>query len=125
MQSPDDVSQSWQQAFNAHDVTALVGLYDPQAVLWGTLSAELIDTPEGVRAYFERTFANLPDVGIAWGAALTRHFGEVAVSSGHYTLGFTRGGELVTAPARFSFTMRSSAAGWRIVDHHSSLIPAT
>jgi len=48
------VTKTWAESFNSHDAAALAALYAKDAVLWGTLSAELTSTPNGVRQYFER-----------------------------------------------------------------------
>ncbi len=118
----------WAAAFNAADLEVITALYDPQAVLWGTLAPALISTPSGIRQYFERVFAAQPPPRVQVGdGSLLRLYGDVALHAGHYDLTVGRpGGEVLRLPARFSFTYRrASAAGpWLIVDHHSSALPA-
>jgi len=46
-------TQAWINAFNSHDPARVVALYDPEAVLWGTISPTLRDTPESIRDYFK------------------------------------------------------------------------
>ena len=53
-------TQAWIDAFNEHDTEVISTLYDAGAVLWGTLSPEIILSAEGVRAYFARTFQITP-----------------------------------------------------------------
>ena len=55
---------------------------------------------------------------------LPRVFGDAAVSTGRYTLTLSPVPPLREVPARFSFTWRRTAGVWRIVDHHSSAMPA-
>ncbi len=118
-------TEAWIAAFNRADAAGMAALYDPQAVLWGTTSAELITTPQGIAAYFAAVFELQPVPRMALNAALPRAFGDVAVSSGSYTLTLSPPPQQRQVPARFSFTYRRSGAGdaWRIVDHHSSAMP--
>ena len=75
MAAPDAASaeaarQRWAAAFNAGDMAGLLSLYHPQAALWGTNSAVLLDTSEGISAY------SLADRGPPFfGVALKRHAG--------------------------------------------------
>lgn len=119
----DAATAAWVREFNAHDVARIAGLYDPAAVLWGTLSPSIITSAQDVRAYFERAFSGDLPPTVALDGARTRRFGDVAVSSGGYTLLFWVDGVPRRMPARFSFTYRKTNAGWLIVDHHSSLVP--
>lgn len=117
-------TEAWIAAFNRSDTVALCALYDPQAVLWGTTAPELITTPQGIAAYFDAVFALQPVPRMALGEVLPRVFGDVAVSTGSYTLTLAPPPHLREVPARFSFTWRRTAGVWRIVDHHSSAVPA-
>ena len=116
--------QAWVDAFNAHDAAGVSALYDAQAVLWGTLSADLITSADAIDAYFDRTFQFNPPPTVSLGQALVRVFGDTAMASGSYTLAFEIAGQSHLMPSRFSFTYRRSGDQWRIVDHHSSLVPA-
>lgn len=117
-------TEAWIVAFNRADAAAIAALYDPQAVLWGTTAAHLITTAQGITAYFNAVFALQPVPRMVLVDALPRVFGDVAVSSGRYTLTLSPAPHLREVPARFSFTYRRTAGAWRIVDHHSSAMPA-
>jgi len=116
-------TETWIGAFNRADAAAIAALYDPQAVLWGTTAAHLITTPQGITAYFNAVFALQPVPSMVLVEALPRVFGDVAVSSGRYTLTLSPAPHVREVPARFSFTYRRTAGTWRIVDHHSSAMP--
>ncbi|MDP2015845.1 SgcJ/EcaC family oxidoreductase [Hydrogenophaga sp.] len=116
-------TEAWIAAFNRCDAAAIAALYDPQAVLWGTTAPQLITTPQGIAAYFDAVFALRPAPRMALVDALPRVFGDVAVSTGRYTLALAQPPQLRQVPARFSFTYRRTAGAWRIVDHHSSAVP--
>jgi len=117
-------TEAWIVAFNRADAAAIAALYDPQAVLWGTTAAHLITTAQGITAYFNAVFALQPVPRMVLVEALPRVFGDMAVSSGRYTLTLSPAPHLREVPARFSFTYRRTAGAWRIVDHHSSAMPA-
>lgn len=116
-------TQAWVAAFNRGDAAGIAALYDPLAVLWGTTASQLITTPPGIRAYFDAVFALQPAPRMALNDMLPRLFGDVAVSTGRYTLSLAPPPILREMPARFSLTYRRAAGVWRIVDHHSSAIP--
>lgn len=116
-------TENWIAAFNRADAAAVCALYDPRAVLWGTTADQLITSPQGIRSYFDAVFALRPVPRMALGETLPRVFGDVAVSTGHYTLTLAPAPQLREVPARFSFTWQRTAGVWRIVDHHSSAVP--
>jgi uncharacterized protein (TIGR02246 family) len=116
--------QRWASAFNAGDLSGLLGLYHVDAVLWGTTSPVLLHTPEGIAAYFERTFASRPAPQVQMGDARIRLLGDVALCSGGYTLRLGGpAGEVHCLAARFSLAYRYVDRHWLIVDHHSSVSP--
>ena len=115
---------AWVDAFNAHDAARVSALYDAQAVLWGTLSTDMITSVDAINAYFDRTFQFNPPPTVRLGQLLVRVFGDAAVASGGYTFAFEIAGQSHLMPARFRFTFHRRSDQWRFVDHHSSLVPA-
>jgi uncharacterized protein (TIGR02246 family) len=125
--SSEDVAaatQAWADAFNAHDLEKILGLYDTEAVLWGTVSPTLRDTPATIRDYFKGLPNQPAEVKVALGEQRTRVYGDTAINTGLYTFTIIRDGSPVPLPARFSFTYRRRDGRWLIVDHHSSSVPA-
>jgi uncharacterized protein (TIGR02246 family) len=118
----DATTQQWVAAFNRKSAAEIVALYAPDAILFGTSSPVLRDTPEKVRDYF-KSIADLGDATIAIGEHHVRVFGEVAVSTGFYTRSSSQTGVVVKNPARFTFVYQHRAGKWLIVDHHSSALP--
>ena len=51
-------------------------------------------------------------------------FDSFAVNWGLYTFSYEGSGERVSVPARFSFTYIRREEGWRIIEHHSSVVPS-
>ncbi|CAM9655777.1 unnamed protein product [Scytosiphon promiscuus] len=104
------------------------GLYAPDAVLWGTVSEEVRETPEQIYDYFD-FFARLPKLRLTeYTPAPVRVYGQFAVQAGTYTFAWQGADDAtVEKRARFSFTFRrdhpDSPTPWTIVEHHSSSMP--
>jgi uncharacterized protein (TIGR02246 family) len=129
MQSPETTkaevgaaTQAWADALNKCDPGRISALYDPQGVLWGTVSPA-ISTGIGIRQYFDRVCGSLTPPKVAFAEQLVRVYGDTAVNSGSYTFTVVRDGKPTPLPARYSMTFRKSDGQWLIVDHHSSLRP--
>ena len=112
----------WIDAFNRKSSTAIVALYAPDAVFFGTSSPLLRDNPDLVRDYF-KGLATLGDSVISMGEHRVQVFGRVAINTGFYTRTEMRDGKEVKSPARFSFVYEKRGGQWLIVNHHSSALP--
>ena len=122
----DDVAaatQAWAEAFNTRDPERVLALYETDAVLWGTTSASLRNTPATRREYFS-TMPQRPNQRVMIGEQQIRVFGDVAVNSGTYTFANNQDGKVTSNHARFSFTYVRKGDRWMIVDHHSSAVPS-
>jgi uncharacterized protein (TIGR02246 family) len=112
----------WIDAFNRKSSPAIVALYAPDAVFFGTSSPLLRDSPDLVRDYF-KGLATLGDSVISMGEHRVQVFGRVAINTGFYTRTEMRDGKEVKSPARFSFVYEKRGGQWLIVNHHSSALP--
>src|SRR5262245_65112087 len=86
--SKEDVAaatQTWIDAMTSHDVERVVALYDPEAVLWGTRSPSLRDTPTTVREYFNILKTVPPSYKAVLGEQRIRIYGDIAINTGTYT----------------------------------------
>ncbi len=117
-------TQAWVDGMNSHNAERVVVLYDGEAVLWGTRSSTLRDTPATVRDYFKVLQTVPSSYKVVLGEQRIRIYGDIAINSGTYTFSEDRDGKTVTRPARFSFVYRNRDGRWLIVDHHSSAVPA-
>lgn len=117
-------TQAWIAAMTSHDPDRVLALYDPDAVLWGTRSPMLRDTPATVRDYFNILRTVPPTYKAVLGEQRIRVYGDTAINTGTYTFSEVRDGKEIVRPARFSFVYRNSGGRWLIVDHHSSAVPA-
>ena len=121
--------QKWATVFAENSPDAMLPLYAKDAVLWGTLSPTVRSDPAALKAYFVGAFQALPKATVKFGDQLIRVYGNTAVNTGYYTFSYTKDGETKPIPARYSFTRYSftyvkDGNDWKIVDHHSSAVPA-
>src|SRR3989441_11869832 len=99
----EDVSaatQAWADAVNSKDVERILALYDAEALLWGTVSPTLRDSPAAIREYF-KPGANRPHLKVVLGEQRVRVYGDIAINTGYYTFSDMQDGQPVTIPARF------------------------
>ena len=116
---------AWVDAFNKRDTTRLVGLYDPEAVLWGTSAQRIAAGPAAIGEYFKSLDApQRSAVTASIGEQRIRVYGDTAIDTGTYTFWIIRDGKQEPVPARYSLVYRNRDGKWLIVDHHSSRIPA-
>jgi uncharacterized protein (TIGR02246 family) len=114
----------WAAVFAENNPDSIVALYAKDAVLWGTLSPTVRSDPSAVKAYFVGAFGVLPKATVKFGDQVIRVYGNTAINTGYYTFSYTKDGEAKSIPARYSFTYVKDGNEWKIVDHHSSAMPA-
>ena len=117
-------TEKWATVFAENNPDTIITLYAKDGVLWGTLSPTLRSDPAAVKAYFVAAFKALPKATVSFGEQLIRVYGDTAVNTGYYTFSYTKDGETKSIPARYSFTYVKDGNDWKIVDHHSSAMPA-
>ncbi|WP_245508834.1 nuclear transport factor 2 family protein [Bradyrhizobium nanningense] len=108
----------WAQAFNAPDIEQLVALYAPDAMLYGTTSAELHSGAEEIRTYFG---GRDPVKFETWRSA--RLGDNLVLVVGDYVFSRSLTDQVVTIPARFTLVLSRKRGSWRILHHHSSRRP--
>ena len=114
----------WAAVFVDDNPDAILALYAPDAVLWGTLSPTIRQGPAPLREYFVAAFKALPGHKVSFGEQLIRVYGNTAINSGYYTFSYVKDGETKTIPARYTLVFVKGDKGWLIADHHSSAMPA-
>src|SRR5207248_7181923 len=114
----------WATVLAENNPDSIVALYSKDAVLWGTLSSTVRSDPAGLKSYFVGAFQALPKLTVKFGEQFIRIYGDTAVNTGYYTLFYTKDGETKSIPARYSFTFVKEGNDCKIVDHHSSAMPA-
>ena len=108
----------WNTAIKTKDPAQVLELYAPNAVLLPTLSNTVCDTPEKITTYFNHFLAKGPEGKID--DSHTRHLGDIAIHSGIYTFTFS---DQSSATARFTYVYQHVDNNWKIIEHHSSLLP--
>jgi hypothetical protein len=115
--------KKWTDALaNGHDETPVTQLYDKDATLLATFDPKPLETPTEIASYFHKLTRN-PDLKATVQSEKIDLFGDAAVASGLYTLSYTKDGQPVQLPARYTFVYRKTPHGWMIVRHHSSALP--
>ena len=110
--------QKWVSAIKGGDANQVVNLYHEDGILLGTFSNKERVGHGLILEYFENLLKSPVEVEI-----VTEHpivFESVAVNSGLYN--FVTGGKTINA--RFSFVYQKDNDEWKIVSHHSSVIPS-
>lgn len=111
--------------FAENNPDTILALYAKDAVSWGTLSPTVRSDLAKLREYFVGAFNALPKASVKFGDQLIRVYSDTAVNAGYYTFSYTKDGETKSIPARYSFTYVKDGNDCRIVDHHSSAVPAS
>jgi hypothetical protein len=119
-----DAVDRWTAILAENNPDTIAALYSKDAVLWGTLSPTVRSDPAGVKAYFVGAFQALPKLSVKFGEQFIRVYGDTAVNTGYYTLSYMKDGETKSIPARYSCTFVKEGNDCKIVDHHSSAMPA-
>ena len=120
----DKVLEEWQMFLNNHDLGGITGLYSDEAVLWGTFSNIIRDTPGSIEEYFRRLLEK-DQLNVEIGSVRPREYNGMHLYSGTYEFSYLDG-KPVILPARFTFVIGPDKdAALRILEHHSSLIPET
>jgi uncharacterized protein (TIGR02246 family) len=102
--------------------TEVMQLYAKDAILLGTTSAQIRDTPAEIKDYFD-FFTQLPNLAVADVRSHIRVYGDTAINSGYYSFSYDKAGQTKMLPARFTFVYQRVNGEWLIEDHHSSAIP--
>ena len=111
--------ERWNQALSSGSPETVAALYAPGALLLPTLSATNRSDPEAIADYFTTFLKPQPT-----GKVTSRHIllgCNQATDAGNYRFELHQpDGQL---NARFTFVYGFDGQQWRIVHHHSSLVP--
>ena len=109
--------QKWADTIKKGDPSHVTLLYDKRALLLGTFSAKERVGHDAISEYFVNLLKNPVSVEIVSEHPYT--WDTVAVNSGLYN--FVLPDE--TIAARFSFVYGRNGDMWKIISHHSSVLP--
>jgi uncharacterized protein (TIGR02246 family) len=119
------VIQKWAAAFGESNVDAIVNLYAPDALFFGTGSKTLVSTSEQIRSYFSGLQKDRPR-----GAQLLEHSvrvvsDDVVIVTGMDQVSGTKDGSVYHAQGRVSFVLEKRGSAWQIVHFHRSTVPTS
>ena len=115
----NELLQEWVNAIKSGDPKQVTDLYHVDGILLGTFSNKERVGHELILEYFENLLKSPVEVEI-----VSEHFSTselFAVNSGLYN--FVTGGKTINA--RFSFVYKRHNTEWKIISHHSSVMPET
>ena len=112
-----DLLNSWVEKIKTNDAAKVADMYHTDGLLLGTFSNSERKGQRLILNYFENLFSSQVDVTV-----ITKHeykSDSISTSSGLYN--FEVNGIIIKA--RFSFVFLKTKEGWRILSHHSSVLP--
>ena len=112
-----ELLQKWVSTIKQGDPKQVTNLYHENGILLGTFSAKKRVGHELILEYFENLLKNPVEVEIVSEHVHTSE--SMAVNSGLYD--FITNGKTINA--RFSFVYARDNAEWKIISHHSSVLP--
>ena len=112
-----ELLQKWVGAIKSGDPKQVTNLYHDDGILLGTFSNKERVGHELILEYFENLLKSPVDVEIV--SEHPHDFESAAVNSGLYN--FVTNGKTINA--RFSFVYNKDNDEWKIVSHHSSVMP--
>lgn len=113
-------------AFVARNQAEVAAMFAPGGQFWGTLSPELVTTPEGVLRYFTASL-DRPDIAHATPLQLTATAlsDDVVLIAGMWKLDRTLDGKTTVGnPLRVSAVLQKKNDRWLVVQFHNSPRPA-
>lgn len=114
----------WNAALQTKDPEKVVDLYATgnNSVLLPTLSNMVADTKDEKIQYFKGFLAKSP-VGEINEEHIQVLSPTLAANSGIYSFTLTTDGKTSKVQARYTFVYSKASGQWKIIDHHSSLMP--
>ncbi len=123
--TPKEADAAWMKAMKANDLSAVVALYAPDAVMWFPEAPEARGT-EAIR----KTYAGYFDAYTVADVALTnvthQTSGDLDANWGNYVFDLRpkKGGDPVVLKGRFVAVMKKIGGKWLLVADHASATPA-
>ena len=115
-----ELLQKWVSAVKGGDPNQVTNLYYENGILLGTFSNKERVGHDLIFEYFENLLKSPVEVKIVSEHPFVES-SDCAINSGHYN--FVTNGKTINA--RFSFVYQKGNDGWKIVSHHSSVMPET
>ena len=114
-----ELLQKWTSAIKNGEPKQVTKLYHENGILLGTFSPKERVGHELILEYFESLLKSPVEVQIVSEHLYFRTSESAVVNSGLYN--FITDGKIINA--RFSFAYSKNDDGWKIISHHSSVLP--
>lgn len=112
----------WNSALATGDAEKVSRLYAANGVLEPTISNEVRATPEDIQAYFVK-FLKLAPQGTINYRQIRKLGPDAALDTGVYTFNLVKDGKAQQVHARYTYVYTKVGTDWKILNHHSSLMP--
>lgn len=112
----------WNLALASGDADQVTGLYADNGVLEPTVSNEVRATPADIKAYFVK-FLKLSPRGTINYRQIRMLGADAALDTGVYTFNLKKDGKAQELHARYTYVYKKVGNDWKILNHHSSLMP--
>ena len=121
-EDPALLADRWAVAFSKRDLNTLMGVYDRDAILWGTSASSMRKGTRAIRDYYGLLFEGVPGSRVALRDTSARLYGDTAVMAGTYILhGAGSDGRQTATPVRFVMVCVKRGGAWVVAEHHLSL----
>lgn len=117
------LTDRWMAAVCRHDIDAVVDFYAPSGILVGTVAQRIKHGKDDIRLYFAKFLAKDGLCGQFDNPAWVQRYPNWGIHTGTYTFKWQENGQGVVVPARYTFVWIMTPNGWRITNHHSSVLP--
>jgi uncharacterized protein (TIGR02246 family) len=120
-----ELAERWSSAFTQGDVNALMALFTPEAVFFGTSSKALVVGTDGIRNYFESSLLGAKRyVSLLTDIHVTTLSNDVAIIAALNKITITENNHTDDLMGRLSIAARKREGLWKIEHFHRSALPA-
>ncbi len=116
--------RSWIDAVNRNDLTGIVDNFASDASFFGTTTTTMVNSPDGIRQYFEGVYAKYAPVSVELGEVTVSVLSkDSAVVTGYDQWKVTVGGRPFGGIGRLSIAVSLRDGQWKIISFHRSMMP--
>jgi len=124
MNDARELAERWSSAFTQADMNALMDLFAPDAVFFGTSSKAIVAGTDGIRNYFENSFLGSKRyVSVLTDIHVTALSDDVAIIAALNKITITENNHTDDLMGRLSIAARKREGLWKIEHFHRSALP--
>ena len=119
-----DCDKKWAAANKLMNSASMVTLYHKNAVLWGTLATSVCTNHTQIKKYFTFLFgAGRTNLTVNFKKMQLHEDAGLVFNNGNYVFSWIVNNEPVSVTARFTFVYKKTEEVYKIIQHHSSIMP--